>query len=159
MTHSIKSAKCGPQKRQILNLDRKRWGKTRHCSSPNESHEVGDGRVEEVLQVGRQDGDVDVGPGEGVEQGADGLAHKHQLLEVGGVDEDLVLEEGAHEELDGVLDAQQVQEVEQVEVEEGQLRRRPGQRDRAGVAQTPESAGVQFSTHFGDVPGPEFVPE
>ena len=49
-----------------------------------------------------------------------------------------MLEERADEELDGVLDAEQVEEVEQVEVEERQFGGRLGQRDGAGVAQTPE---------------------
>ena len=52
---------------------------------PNEPHKVGDRGVEEVLQVGREDGDVDVRPGEGVEKGADRLAHQHQLVQVGEV--------------------------------------------------------------------------
>ena len=65
-------------------------------SSSQEAHDVGHRRVQEGLQSGRQDGDVDVGPGERVEQGCHGLAHQHQLLKVGGIDKDLQYKGGIH---------------------------------------------------------------
>ncbi len=53
-----------------------------------------------------------------------------------------MFKQDADEELDGVADAQDVKELEQVVVEEGQLLRHLRHAQRDGVAQAPEPDGL-----------------
>lgn len=47
-----------------------------------QAHEVGNGSIQEVEQGGRQDGNIDVLPLKGEQQGGDALCHRHQPLVV-----------------------------------------------------------------------------
>ena len=76
---------------------------------------------------------------EGISQSVDGFAYEHELIKIRRVDQNLILQEKAHPQFDGVFHPQDGEKVEEVIVEEGKLQGDLWHAEADGIAQTPKS--------------------